>query len=60
MAKKSNSRRSKHHQKITYSERYEFYLQENFYHDKQGEIYTLFDEYHVNLLDNIDHPALIE
>ena len=30
------------------------------YHDKQYEIDTLFDEYHIHLLNDINHPALIE
>ena len=32
---------------------------QNLYHDKQDEIYELFDEYHIPLLNHIDHPALI-
>ena len=34
--------------------------QKNFDYDKQDEIDTLFDEYYVPLLYDLDHPALIE
>ena len=37
-----------------------FIYKQNFYHDKQNEIDILFDEYNVPLLDDLDHPALIE
>ena len=33
---------------------------ENFYHDKESEIETNFDEYHIPLLNDLDHPILIE
>ena len=33
---------------------------QNFYHDKQNEIYNLFIEYHVPLFDDLDHPSLIK
>ena len=33
---------------------------QNFYHDKIDEINTIFYEYHIPLLNNLDHPALIE
>ena len=32
----------------------------NFYHVKEREIDKLFDEYHLPLLQDIDHPALIQ
>ena len=32
----------------------------NFYNDKQKEIDELFDKYHMPLINNLDHPALIE
>ena len=33
---------------------------QNFCHDKQDEIDEIFNKYHIPLLNNIDHPALIE
>ena len=33
---------------------------QNFYHDKEKEMYELFDEYHIPLLKDIDHPELIQ
>ena len=30
------------------------------YHDRQRGMYELFDEYHLPLLKNIDHHALIK
>ena len=37
-----------------------YVYQKNFYHDKQKEIDKFFDEYHIPLLENIDHAALIQ
>ena len=39
---------------------FHFIYKNNFYHDKQDEIDTIFDEYHIPLLNYLDHPALIE
>ena len=32
----------------------------NFYHDKKGSIDDMFYQYHIPLLKDIDHPALIQ
>ena len=33
---------------------------QNFYHDFKKEMDGIFDEYHLPLLKNIDHPAFIQ
>ena len=37
-----------------------FIYKQDFYKDEQKEIYELFIEYLVPIMENIDHPALIE
>ena len=32
----------------------------NFYHDKLDKFNELFDQYHIPLSNNIDHPTLIQ
>ena len=41
---------------------YDLYIiyKQNFYHDMQDEIDTIFGEYHVPLLEDFDHPVLIK
>ena len=39
---------------------FRFIYKQNFYYDKQDEIDTLFGEYHVPLLNHLDHPAFIK
>ena len=36
-----------------------FIYNQNFYHDKQDEKDALFYEYHVSILDDLDHPEFI-
>ena len=33
---------------------------QNFYHEKKIEIDTIFDDYHITLLNDLDHPALLK
>ena len=32
----------------------------SFYHDKRDKFYGIFDQYHIPLLRDINHPALIQ
>ena len=46
--------------KIAYSDNIHLIYKQDFYKDKQKEIYELFIQYLVPVMDNLDHPALIE
>ena len=46
--------------KIAYSENMHLIYKQEFYKEKQKEIYDLFIEYLVPTMEDIDHPALIE
>ena len=58
--KNSNFLCSKHHQKLYIQTNMHLLYQKYFYKDKQKEIDELFIEYLVLIMDNLDHPALIE
>ena len=46
--------------KVAYSEKLVFYLQKYFYKDKQNDIDELFIQYLVPIMEDLDHPVLIE
>ena len=46
--------------KLNIQSDFHFISKQNFYYDKKDEIHTLFYEYHVTLLNNLDHANLIE
>ena len=58
--KQSNFRRRKHHKKLHIQKNMHFIYKQYYYEDKLKEIYDIFIEYLVPIIDNIDHPALIE
>ena len=37
-----------------------FIYKQNFYNDKQKKVNEIFYQYHINLLNDLDHPALVE
>ena len=47
-------------QKLNLQPGFHLIYKQKFYHDKQREMDEIFDEYHLPLLKDIDHPAFIE